>query len=256
MENKEVKFAKTLEELKRKAREQGNRLDEGEIEEAFADLELDDSRIKMVRDYMEAQKIRIGGEDQGADEEEYTPEDINFLQMYLDELESLPEHSDGEKKAYTIQAMAGERSAGDKRVEIYLKDVVNIAKIYVGQGVLIEDLIGEGNLALAGVVTMLDSQESPDECEGMIIRYIMDAMEELIKENNDVTSAGDKALKKVNDIFEKAEKLSHEYARKITVEELCEEEHLSRKSVIDAMRISGYAIDCIETPDELKGKEN
>ncbi len=259
MENKEVRFAQILEQLKRKAREHGNFLPDGEIEDNFAELDLDESRIKMVRDYLESQKIRIGGIEPGiepeADEEDFTPEDLNFLQMYLDELESLHVYSDGEKQAYTIQAMAGEKSASQKLIEIYLKDVVSIAKIYNGQGVLMEDLIGEGNVALANVVTMLDSQEKPEECEGMIVRYVMDAMEELIKENQDVTNAGDKALKRVNEIFEKAEKLSKEYGRKITVEELCEEEHVSRKSVIDAIRISGYSIDCIETPDELKGIE-
>jgi RNA polymerase primary sigma factor len=175
--------------------------------------------------------------------------------MYLDELEMLPEYSDGEKRAYTIQAMAGEKDARSKLTEVYLKDVVQIAKIYNGQGVLIEDLIGEGNVALAAAVTMLDSQEKPEDCEGMIVKYVMDAMEELIKENNDSSEVSDKALARVNNIFEKADKLSKEYARKVTVEELCEEEHLSRKAVIDAIRISGFAIDSIETPDELKGIE-
>jgi hypothetical protein len=65
----------------------------------------------------------------------------------------------------------------------------------------------------------------------------------------------DKALARVNDIFLKAEKLSKEYMRKVTVEELVEEEHLSRKAVLDAIRISGFNIDCIEIPDEMKGIE-
>ena len=68
MENKEVRFAQILEQIKRKAREQGNHLADGEIEEAFAEIELDESRIKMVRDYLESQKIKIGGDAAEAEE--------------------------------------------------------------------------------------------------------------------------------------------------------------------------------------------
>ena len=251
--DKEVRFGQILESVKRNARENGNYITDEALSEAFAEIELDDDRLKMVKNYLATQKIKVGGE--APEEEEFTPEDMNFLQMYLDELELLPEYSDGEKKAYTIQAMAGEKEAQSKLTEMYLKDVVQISKIYNNQGVLIEDLIGEGNVALAAAVTMLDSQEKPEDCEGMIVKYVMDAMEELIKENNDSAQVSDKALKRVNEIFEKADKLSKEYARKITVEELCEEEHLSRKAVVDAIRISGFKIDSIEIPDELKGIE-
>ena len=34
-------------------------------------------------------------------------------------------------------------------IEIHLADVAEIAKLYAGQGVLLEDLVGEGNLALS-----------------------------------------------------------------------------------------------------------
>ncbi len=253
--DKEVLFGQILEKVKRTAREQGNFISEDDLKESFKELDLDDNRLQMVRDYLATQKIMVSDKAPENIEEDFTPEDMNFLQMYLDELEMLPEYSDGEKRAYTIQAMAGEKGARSKLTEVYLKDVVQIAKIYNGQGVLIEDLIGEGNVALAAAVTMLDSQEKPEDCEGMIVKYVMDAMEELIKENNDSSEVSDKALARVNNIFEKADKLSKEYARKVTVEELCEEEHLSRKAVIDAIRISGFAIDSIETPDELKGIE-
>ena len=219
----------------------------------------------MIKDYLESQHIRTGEEAfteaQASDEpveelgdEELSDADRNYLQMYLDELEMLPEYTDGEKQAYIIQAMAGEKDSFGKLTEIYLKDVVQIAKIYNNQGVLMEDLIGEGNVALAASVTMLGSQEKPEDCEGMIIKYIMDAMEELVKETADAAETGDKALARVNDIYSKADKLSREYGRKVTVEELCEETHVSRKSVIDAIRISGFKIDCIELPTELRGE--
>lgn len=251
--NKEVRFAQILEEIKRTGREQGNMLSKEQIDEAFAELELDSSRMEMISDYLKSQHIGIG--EQIDLDEALTDEDKDYLKIYLDELEELPTYSDGEKRAYTIQAMAGEKDACAKIIEIYLKNVVDIAKIYTGQGVLLEDLIGEGNVALTGGVTMLDSMEKPEECEGMLIKMVMDAMEELIKESTDNSEIEKKSLERVNEVSSKAEKLSKEYARKVTVEELIDEYKLSRKAIIDAIRISGFAIDYIEIPEELMGEE-
>lgn len=251
--DKEVRFAELLESVKRTAREQGNCISEEQVREAFSELDFDENRITMVLDYLTSQHIGIG---EAPDPDEYmSDEEKDYLQVYLDELKLLKNYTDGEKQAYTIQAMAGDENAQSKLIEIYLKSVVDIAHIYAGQGVLVEDLIGEGNVALSVGVSMLGSQEKPEDCEGMLTKLVMDAMEELIKDSNDSDDVEKKALKRVNDIYDKAEKLSKEYARKVTVEELCEEEHLSRKAVIDALRISGFAIDSIEVPDELKGKE-
>lgn len=248
--NKEVRFAEILEEIKRTAREQGNVLSKEQVQEAFSELELDDDRLKMVFDYLQTAHIGIG--EAPGEDEFMNDEDRDYLQMYLDELELLHEYTDGEKQAYTIQAMAGDANAQAKLIEVYLKDVVGIAKIYSGQGVLVEDLIGEGNLALTMGVSLLGSQEKPEDCEGMLMKMVMDAMEELIKENTDSSDVDNKAAARVNEINTKAVNLSKEYGRKITVEELCEEAHVSRKAVIDAIRISGFAIDTIEIPEELK----
>lgn len=251
--DKEVRFAQILEEVKRSGRSQGNHLTENQVRDAFSELELSEDRLKMVFDYLTKQHISVG--DMEGEEEEISEEEMDFLQMYLDDLDGIKIYSDGEKKAYTIQAMAGDESAQQKIVEMYLKNVVDIAHLYTGQGVMIEDLIGEGNVALSTGVTMLGSQEKPEDCEGMLIKMVMDAMEELVKEDSDSDQVGQKALGRVNDVFEKAEKLSKDYGGKITVEDLCDEAHLTRKAVIDAMRISGNNIDCIVTPPELGGND-
>ena len=54
---------------------------------------------------------------------------------------------------------------------------------HAGQGVFLEDLIGEGNVALTMGVTMLGSLEEPSEAEGMLAKMMMDAMEEYIEEH-------------------------------------------------------------------------
>jgi RNA polymerase primary sigma factor len=200
--------------------------------------------MEMVYDYLEKHKIGIG---ESVDLDEYlTDKEKNYLQNYLDELEQLPEYTDGEKHAYTIAAMAGETDAQKKLTEMYLKDVVDVAKLYSGQGVFLEDLIGEGNLALTFGTGMLGSLEKPEEADGMLIKLVMDAMEEFIAENADSDKINKKALERVNKVLDKAKELAEAIGRNVTVAELAEETGLSEKAIRDAMRISGYKIDYIE----------
>jgi RNA polymerase primary sigma factor len=240
----EILFAKTLEEVKNTAKEQGNCIRKEQVEEAFAELKLNEQQMEMVYDYLEKHKIGIG---ESVDLDEYlTDKEKNYLQNYLDELEQLPEYTDGEKHAYTIAAMAGETDAQKKLTEMYLKDVVDVAKLYSGQGVFLEDLIGEGNLALTFGTGMLGSLEKPEEVDGMLIKLVMDAMEEFIAENADSDKINKKALERVNKVLDKAKELAEAIGRNVTVAELAEETGLSEKAIRDAMRISGYKIDYIE----------
>jgi RNA polymerase primary sigma factor len=242
--DREILFAKTLEEVKNTAREQGNSIRKEQVEEAFAELELNEQQMEMVYDYLSKHKIGIG---EPIDLDEYlTDKEKNYLQNYLDELELLPEYTAGEKKAYTMAAMAGETDAQNKLTEIYLRDVVDVAKLYTGQGVFLEDLIGEGNLALAFGTGMLGSLEKPEEADGMLIKLVMDAMEDFIAENADSDKVNKRALDRVNKVLDKAKELSEALGRNVTVAELSEETKMSEKTIRDAMRISGYKIDYIE----------
>uniref|UniRef100_UPI0040570A2B sigma-70 domain-containing protein n=1 Tax=Acetatifactor sp. TaxID=1872090 RepID=UPI0040570A2B len=243
--NKELVFAKTLEEVRALAKEQGNCVSEEQVKEAFAALELDNEQLQLVYDYLVKHKVGIGTpvnmDDYLSDEEK------NYLQDYLDEIAQLPVYTDGQIKAYTISAMAGESDAQNKLVEVYLKDVVEIAKLYAGQGVFLEDLIGEGNVALAFGVGMLGSLEKPEEAQGMLAKMIMDAMEEYIAENVANEKADLKVMEKVNKVAEKAKELSEELHRKVTVEELSQETGMSIKAIQDAVEMSGFQIEYIET---------
>ena len=238
--NKELLFAKTLEEVRTLAKEQGNCVSEEQVQEAFAPLGLDNEQLQMVFDYLVKHKVGIG---QPVNMDDYlTDEERNYLQDYLDEIAQLPKYSQGEKEACIISAMAGETQAQNRLVEMYLENVVDIAKLYSGQGVLLEDLIGEGNVALAFGTGMLGSLEKPEEADGMLGKMIMDAMEAYIQENASNEKADMKVVDKVNKVMEKAKELSEDLHRKVTVQELADETGMSVKSIQDAVRMSGFQI--------------
>lgn len=245
--NQEVLFAQALEKIKELAKEQGGMIEEVQMSEIFAEIDfnMDDSQKELVLEYLKKSGIGIG---EPMNPEEYlSKEEVDYLNQYLEEVEQLKIFTEGEKEAITISAMAGDKDAQNKLIEIYLPYVADVAKLYAGQGVFLEDLIGEGNVALAMGVGMLDCLEKPSEVQGMLGSMMMDAMEEYIKENASEKQADKKLADKVNKVAELAHEMAEDIGRKITPEELSEEKGISLKSVLDAVRFSGNKIEDIDT---------
>lgn len=246
--DREILFAKTLEKVKGTAREQGGCISEEQVQEAFARLELEESQLALVYEYLRSHKIGIG---EAPDMDDYlTGEEKDYIQEYLEELKLLDILSEGEKEAVALSAMAGDRDAQRRLVEIYLPEVVDVAKLYAGQGVFLEDLIGEGNVALAMGVQMLGCLERAEEVQGMLGRMMMDAMEEYIAENAEESRKDKRIAEKVNKVAEAAGELARELGRKVTQEELSAETGMTTEYIADAMRMSGYKIEELESGEQ------
>lgn len=242
--NKELAFAKKLEEIRTLAKEQGNMLSEEQVETAFAEIEISKEQLEPVFAYLKSKNIGIG---EPIDlEEVLSKEDKDYLEEYLEALEELPVLSDGEKRAYTMAAMAGDSVGKLNMINMFLPQVVDIAKLYSGQGVLLEDLIGEGNVALATGVEMLGCLEEPDEADGMLGKMIMDAMEDYITENTEAKKADLQVVEKVNQIADQAKELAEALQRKITVEELAAETGIDEEEIREAIKFSGNKIEFFE----------
>ena len=232
-------FAKTLEELSALAKEQGNMLSEEQVTEAFdkANLNLGEPQLEMIFAYLKNKKIGIG---QPADP-------FDYLEEYLKAVQAGADVTDGVKEAVLLSAMAGDADAKHRLIEIFLPQVAEIAKLYAGQGVFLEDLIGEGNVALTMAAEMLDCAQNAKEAEGTIASMIMEAMENYISENASEKKTGEKLAENANDILEKAEELSKELGRKVTVEELSEETGIPEEKIRDAARITADHIEFLES---------
>ena len=245
--NREVIFARTLEDVKKKAKEQGNCISRKQLEEACAELGLETDQLALVEDYLEKHKIGIG---EPVKPEDYlTGEEIRYLDNYLEEIKGLEEVTEGEREAITLSAMAGDKQAQARLAEIYLPEVVQIAKLYGGQGVYLEDLIGEGNVAVAAGVTMLGCLEHPEEARGMLGKMIMDAMEEHISDSLAEAGSNQKIADKVNQVAEQAKELAQLLQRKVTARELAQETELTEEHILEAIRMSGNRIEDIAGGD-------
>ena len=239
----ETLFAQKLEQLAQTAKEQENCVSEEQLREAFAELSLGEEQLEMVRAYLRQRSIGIG--EPAALEDYLSEQEIDYLDDYVKQLAELPQFPEGEKEAVTLSAMAGDADAQNRLIQIFLPQVVEISRLYAGQGVFVEDLIGEGNVALTMGVTMLAASRHAAEAQGMLGRMIMDAMEEFIAENAEETKKSRKMAERINKVADKANELAEELHRKVTIEELMNETGMSRKAIADAVRMSGNKIDAI-----------
>ena len=254
--DREILFAKTLEKVKKQGIMQGNRIGKDEVREAFRELALEESQLELVYDYLEKHHIEVNEKlgERSADNfpessvswETLTEEETDYLQEYVRLLEEIPVLSGGEREALFLSAMAGEVSAQRKLTEVFLPQVPDMAKIYAGQGVYLEDLIGQGNMALSEGVSMLGAAENAQDAEGMLAWFIMDAMEKLIAEGQDNRNADRKLEDRVNEIAKQARELAEDLRRKVTVKELAQETGIPEEEIRDVYRISGYVIEDLE----------
>ena len=228
----EQKFAAALEELTALAKEQGNVLSEEQIREAFGKSGLDfgAEQLALVFEYFKKKKIGIG-----------EPAD-----PYLKEVQERADVTDGVKEAVILSAMAGDPDAKQRLVEIFLPQVAEIAKLYAGQGIYLEDLIGEGNVALMMAVEMLDCENGISGAEGSIASMIMEAMENCIADNTEEKKTGEKLAEEANDVMEKAKELAEGLGRKVTVAELSEETGMPEEEIREAIRITADNIEYLE----------
>ncbi len=243
----EQRFARALERVCERAAEQGNVISEAQVREMLtgAGFSLEEAQLALVHEYLKGKKIGIG---EPVDPFDYlTQEETDYLDTYLETLAALPEASEGEKEAVTLSAMAGDADAKRRLIEIFLPQVAEIAKLYAGQGVFLEDLIGEGNMALTMAAEMLGTAENAQEAHGVVASMIMEAMETFITQNASEGRTGEKLAGRANDVLEKAKELAEALGRRVTVEELSEESGLTAERIREAVRITADNIDYLDT---------
>lgn len=249
--NAEEKFLEAIRELNKRAKRQGNRLSAAEMEEFWEEFELTEEQKPAVSEYLASQKIVVMQADYSEDVNEETraksdETDSEYLTMYYDELVELPKLSDGEKKAICMSALAGDAEGKERLIQMFLPQVIDIARLYEGQGVLIEDLIGEGNVALSTSVLMLPMCEKPEEVEGFLGNAVMEAMENYIEEETGAKKTNRKVVELTNKVEEASKELANDIGRKVTVEELVREGKVSERQIRLAMLLSSDHMDYIE----------
>lgn len=215
-DNKELLFGKKLNELKKLALANNKRISSGDVEELFGELELSKSQLDLVYDYIKKQGYSLT-EDKNPD----------------------------------IPLLTGDIGSLTALTEAFLPNINEFARLYQGQGVLPEDLTGEGNLAVFEAIALLEGAPANDDersaFEAYLARAAMSAMERAVNENLSQKDVESLVLAKVKKVGEAAGELSDLLRRKVTINELLNEsEDLNEDEIRAAIKLSGGTLDVEE----------
>lgn len=200
-DNEELKTLAEIEaKLLKKAKANGDQLDQSDIYDSLSSYELDDDVINDLIEYFAKQNIEITSEEDEEEEDEVDdsdfdesklleePEDdddfysengteeeeIDFdiehldtalsgevkvndsVKIYLKEIGKYELLKPEEEPILAAKILEGDEEAKQRLINANLRLVVNIAKHYVGRGMLFLDLIQEGNLGLMKAVDKFD----------------------------------------------------------------------------------------------------
>lgn len=247
----EQQFKKIMIKVRSLAKSQGDAISKEQVHDKFLPLNVGEGQFLLIYRYLEEEKVTLYDTEEerrsaGKTKKQASHQKDDALSIYLKELDSLDIPSKEERRTIIEEILKDRNSAISRMPNLYLKEVVDVARLYEGQGVLIDDLIGEGNVGVLTGAGMLDCCETSEEVEEFMMRMIMDSMESLIMDNFSDNEFDLKVSERVNELNDKAKELAEELERKVTVEELVNELGLNEEYIRETIRLSGNAIPYIE----------
>lgn len=246
-------FREMLSEIKELADEKGNTLTVEEIREFFANAHLKEEQLSMIYEYLAGQKIKVVGYESpsaGAAAEEQEAGNLTedeYMEMYLNDLESIAQATEEEEEKLFRMAAAGDGAAKSRLVEIYLKLVCEVAHTYAYGSLPLSDLIQEGNVALMLALNDLEVMEHLQAYREYLYRAISGAMEEALTEQKDLKDMDEQIAERVNHLNESVHNLERDLEHKVSVAELSAYLEMPMEEIRDILRMAGDEI-------EIKGE--
>ena len=261
------KFQERLKELLNLAKKKKNMLEYQEISDFFADMQLDAEKFEKILDFLEANNIdvlRITDDDSDEDillevddEEEIEVEKIDLsvpdgvsiedpVRMYLKEIGKVPLLSAEEEIELAKRMELGDQEAKKRLAEANLRLVVSIAKRYVGRGMLLLDLIQEGNLGLIKAVEKFDYRKGY-KFSTYATWWIRQAITRAIADQARTIRIPVHMVETINKLIRVSRQLLQELGREPTPEEIAAEMNMPVERVREILKISQEPVS-LETP--------
>ncbi len=141
------------------------------------------------------------------------------LQSYLDEIRGYPPLTRKEEEDAFALAKAGDRAAYEKIMRSNLRFVVSIAKKYQNQGMLLEDLIAEGN---HGLIKAYDKFEISKNCKFITyaVWWIRQTIMHSLNENSKLIRLPVNKINGIHKASKLKESLEQQYLREVSTEEV------------------------------------
>ena len=172
-------------------------------------------------------------------EEMELPEGISSedpVHMYLKEIGKVPLLTQEEENELSRRVKAGDEEAAKRLAEANLRLVVSIAKRYAGRGMLLLDLIQEGNLGLMKAVDKFD-YEKGYRFSTYATWWIRQAITRAIADQGRTIRIPVHMVETVNRMKRVSRRLVQNLGREPSVEELAEALEMPAEQITDILQI-------------------
>lgn len=240
MEGK-IDFLKKLNDLVTVVREKENQITVSEVKTYFSGMDLNEEQIELVFDYLLTQKVVVKGYikmdmPEAKEQVVLTDEEEVYLKEYEEDLKAFKDISEQERQELLAKVLKGDSNAKSRLIELYLKEVVEIAKEMHHPEVFLGDLVQEGNVGLILGVDMLTDVETAQQT---IIEQIRQSMQMFIEEHTELKSRDKKMVEKVAMLDESITTLTEELGRKVTIDELAVYMGMTEDEIDDILKLTG-----------------
>lgn len=253
----QLQFQRKLAELIRTAQSQNMRITKDEIHRRFAEDGLNEEQMLLVYDYLLSQKVIVAGYMKSSELSEYTEEEREYLQDYESDLKAVKKETAGERQALFAAAAQGDALAKSRLIELYLPEVVEIAKQMRREGFYIGDLVQEGNVSLLLAMDMLaemreelgqssdltdvpaDKETFSGAADCFVREEIRQGILAMLEEQEELKRRDHKMEQQVNDLDDALHRMADEKGRAVTLDELAEYVQMSTDEILDIMKLAG-----------------
>ena len=265
--------------LLKKAKADGNEIEQGEIQDAISFLDLEDKDVEELINYFKSNKINVisDNDEQGLEELEFDESEVSMdmddedvpdekelqdisklvigdvkvndsVKIYLKEIGKVPLLNAQQEIELAQRIIAGDEDAKQELINANLRLVISIAKRYAGRGMPFLDLIQEGNMGLIKAVEKFDYTKG-FKFSTYATWWIRQAITRAIADQARTIRIPVHMVETINKITRAQRQLVQELGRDPTAEEISErlEGSLSAARIREIQRINQEPVS-LETP--------
>lgn len=251
--DEQTRFRTALAALSASGQQKNRKLTQEEVQEFFQDMNLNEEQYQLVYAYLASKRIQVEGMElpRVTEEQPYTEEEQAFLEQYRKDMRYVRRQSAEHMPELFSRASDGDEQAKGLLTEHYMDRVLELAKEYAHQGLLIQDLVQEGNLGLMIGIDTLGLMEEGMAFEEHLENEIHRAIRTALDEQEGSKSTGEQITEKLNKLADSITELTNDLGRQVTPEELSLYLDMPLEELEDLLRIAG---ETIEMADETEVK--
>ena len=177
------------------------------------------------------------------EQEPYTEEEEEFLEQYRKDMKSMRRQTEEVLQELFSAALTGEQEAIRLLTEHYMEKVLAVAEEYAHRGMLIQDLIQEGNIGLLMGLHGAADAEHGELTEDYLEREIRKTIRAAMDEQSGETRVGEEVTGKLNKLADSITELTEDLGREVSPEELSVFLDMPLDEIEDLLRIAGDTIE-------------